>query len=80
MIHVATPNNGTALADPKNIVSLLNRVTTLLNFAPPGPVDLVAMGLSIVVVVVKLVARFGLPALPGLAWPAWIRPRSRLSV
>jgi len=67
IVHVATPNHGTALADPANLAALLDRVTTLLNLAPSGPVDAVATSLSVVLTVVKTIARFGIPALPGLA-------------
>lgn len=66
VVHVATPNHGTALADPERMGGLLDRVTTLLNLAPEGPVDAVATGLSVVLVVVKAMVRYGMPALPGL--------------
>jgi hypothetical protein len=67
VVHVGTPNHGTALADPQNLTRLLDRVTTLLNLAPSGPVDAVATALAVVLVAVKVVAAYGVPALPGLA-------------
>lgn len=67
IVHVATPNHGTALADPKYLTTMLDRVTTLLNLAPDGPVDAVATALSVVLVAVKVIAAYGIPALPGLA-------------
>lgn len=68
LVHVATPNHGTALATPDNLVAFLDRVTTMANLAPDGtPLDAVASVLSAVLVAVKVIAKYGVTALPGLA-------------
>jgi hypothetical protein len=68
LVHVATPNHGTALATPDNLVPFIDRITTMTNLAPDGtPVDVVASALSGVLVVVKVIAKYGVTALPGLA-------------
>jgi hypothetical protein len=67
VVHLATPNHGTALADPERITTLLDRATTLLNLAPDGPVDALASSLAVVLSVVKSIARFGVFTLPGLS-------------
>ncbi len=40
LVFGATPNHGTLLAQPKHVVAFLDRATTLLNLAPPGPADI----------------------------------------
>ena len=68
VVYVAAPNHGTALATPDNLVPFIDRVTTMANLAPDGtPVDVVASVLSGVLVVVKVIAKYGVTALPGLA-------------
>jgi hypothetical protein len=66
LVSVGTPNYGTILANPEHMTSLLDRVTTLANLAP-GPIGFAGDALAAVLTVVKLIARYGLPALPGLA-------------
>lgn len=66
LVAVGTPNYGTVLADPQHMTALLDRVTTLANLAP-GPIGFAGDALAAVLTVVKLIARYGLPALPGLA-------------
>jgi hypothetical protein len=69
VVFVATPNNGTALADEENIVGLLDRVATLSNIMPGTPW---AEALDAVLAVVKTVAHGVLTGLSGLAS---MRPR-----
>lgn len=64
IVFVATPNNGTALADEKNIVGLLDRVATLANIMPGTPI---VEALDAVLAVVKTVAHGVLTGLSGLA-------------
>jgi hypothetical protein len=66
-VFVATPNQGTALLDPDNVVSLINRLTTILNIAPPGPPDVIIDILEGILTVVKIVGHAILDSLPGLA-------------
>jgi hypothetical protein len=69
VVFVATPNNGTALADEENIIGLLDRVATLANVLPSIPV---IEALDAVLAVVKTVAHGVLTGLSGLAS---MRPR-----
>ena len=64
-VYVGTPNHGTPLADPAHMVAFLDRVTTMLNFVP-DPIGVTDV-LEAVLTVVKVIARTGLGALPGLA-------------
>ncbi|MEA2002178.1 MAG: hypothetical protein U9N84_09905, partial [Actinomycetota bacterium] len=64
VVFVATPNNGTALADEENIIGLLDRVATLANIMPGVPL---AEALDAVLAVVKTVAHGVLTGLSGLA-------------
>lgn len=64
VVFVATPNNGTALADEENIIGLLDRVATLANVLPSLPV---VEALDAVLAVVKTVAHGVLTGLSGLA-------------
>jgi hypothetical protein len=66
-VMVGTPNHGTALADPEHITEMLDRMTSLLNLAPPGPVEVVAEILEAILAVVKMVGRGVLTGLDGLA-------------
>ena len=64
VVFVATPNNGTALADEENIVSLLDRVATLANIMPGTPI---VEALDAVLAVVKTIAHGVLTGLSGLS-------------
>jgi hypothetical protein len=66
-VFVATPNHGTALADAENIVAFIDRYTTILNLAPPGPLEVISEILEVIVTVVKVVGHAVLNGLPGLA-------------
>ena len=67
LVHVASANHGTALATPSNLVPFLDRITTIVNLMPDGPAALVEATLTSVLVVVKIIAKYGLTAVPGLA-------------
>jgi hypothetical protein len=64
VVFVATPNNGTALADEENIIGFLDRMATLANVLPSVPV---IEALDAVLAVVKTVAYGVLRGLSGLA-------------
>lgn len=64
-VYVGTPNHGTPLADPEHMVSLLDRVSTMLNLVPDPTV--ISDVIEAILTVVKTIARVGLAALPGLA-------------
>ncbi len=66
IVHVATPNQGTVLADPANGIRFLDRVSSLLTLAPDGPLDMVATGLEAVIALAQAALEHGLGALPGL--------------
>ncbi len=66
LVHVATPNHGTALATPSNLVAFIDRITTIANLAPDGVLDAAAGVLTSVLVVVKVIAKYGVTAIPGL--------------
>ena len=63
LIMVATPNAGTALADPDHLLQLLNRLTSLLQLVPSNGVTDV---LDIVLAVLKQVAVGVFKGLDGL--------------
>ncbi|WP_309065922.1 esterase/lipase family protein [Microbacterium sp.] len=65
-VFVAAPNHGTALADADHMIAFLDRCTTLLNMAPPGPAEIVAGVLEAILTVVKMVGHAALNGLPGL--------------
>lgn len=67
IVHVASANHGTALATPSNLVPLIDRITTIVNLMPDGPAALVEATLTSVLVVVKIIAKYGLTGIPGLA-------------
>ncbi len=64
VVFVATPNNGTPLADPENIPAALDRLATLVNLLPDAA-PTVALGA--VLAWAGYTAAAGLKALPGLA-------------
>ncbi|MBK8461334.1 MAG: hypothetical protein IPL43_15120 [Micropruina sp.] len=67
IIHVATPNHGTALASPNNLVPFIDRITTMVNLIPDGGLALVETTLTAVLTVVKVIAKYGVSGIPGLA-------------
>jgi pimeloyl-ACP methyl ester carboxylesterase len=67
LVFVAAPNLGTPLPDPKHMVEFIDRYTSILNLAPPGPVSVVAEILEGVAVLVKVLGSASLKGLDGLA-------------
>ncbi len=67
IVHVASANHGTALATPSNLVPMIDRITTIVNLLPDGPAAVIEATLTSVLVVVKIIAKYGLTAIPGLA-------------
>ena len=67
IVHVASANHGTALATPNNLVPFIDRITTMVNLIPDGPAAVVETALTSVLVVVKIIAKYGLVGIPGLA-------------
>jgi hypothetical protein len=64
IVHVGVPNRGTLLADPRHMVDMLDRVTTVINLAFSGPAAELLDG---VLTVVKVVGHGALASLRGLA-------------
>ncbi len=64
IVFVATPNDGTRLAQADHMVNMLDRYTNVVQFLPDGPIEIVLEG---VVTAVKTLAHAGLSHLPGLA-------------
>jgi hypothetical protein len=67
VVFVATPNKGTLLADPDHVVNFLDRYTSALDLAPPGPAAVVTDLLEAILAVVKVIGHAGLSGLDGLA-------------
>ena len=67
IVHVASANHGTALATPANLVPFIDRITTIVNLIPDGPAAVIETTLTSVLVVVKIIAKYGLVGIPGLA-------------
>ncbi len=67
LVFVAAPNMGTPLTDPKHMVEFIDRYTSILNLAPPGPLSVVAETLEGIAVLVKLIGSASLKRLDGLA-------------
>ncbi len=65
-VFVAAPNAGTPLADDAHIKSFIDRMTTMLNLIPDGPLSLPADILGGVLDVVKILAAGAVEGLPGL--------------
>ncbi|MCW2987694.1 MAG: Glutamate synthase large chain [Solirubrobacterales bacterium] len=63
VVMAGTPNNGSTIADPRNVSKLLDTVTNLLDFLPDNPVT---DPLSLVLSVVKQVAVGAMGGLDGL--------------
>jgi hypothetical protein len=66
VVFVGAPNSGTVLADPDHLIDLLDRVTSILNLAPPGPSAVVTETLEAVITVVKVLGKGAVGGLPGL--------------
>ena len=64
IVFVATPNDGTLLAQPDHMVKMLDRYTNAIQFLPSGAVEAV---LGPIVAAVKTLSHAGLEHLPGLA-------------
>ena len=67
IVHVASANHGTALATPSNLVPMIDRISTMVNLLPDGRATVVEAALTSVLVVVKVIAKYGLAGIPGLA-------------
>jgi len=67
VIFVATPNQGTVLSNPNHVVNFLDRYTSALDLAPPGPAAVVSDVLEAILMVVKVFGHAGLSGLDGLA-------------
>lgn len=65
-VFVASPNAGTPLADDAHIKAFIDRMTTMLNLVPDGPLSLPADILGGVLDVVKILAVGAVEGLPGL--------------
>ncbi len=65
-VFVAAPNAGTPLADDAHIKAFIDRMTTMLNLIPDGPLSLPADILGGVLDVVKIIAAGAVEGLPGL--------------
>lgn len=64
IVFVATPNAGTALADPPRIPHFVERLTNYVNMLPDAALTI---GAGALLSVAGAVAEVGLPRLPGLA-------------
>ena len=64
IVFAGVPNAGTLLADKDHMVSMIDRLTTLTNLFPTGPVTEFLEGL---ITAVKVLGHAGLAGLPGLA-------------
>jgi pimeloyl-ACP methyl ester carboxylesterase len=67
IVHIGVPNAGTALADVNRHAKFLDRISTLLNLAPDGPLSVVADIFDGVLTVVKIVGCKAIGNLPGLS-------------
>ncbi len=66
-VFVAAPNHGTSLADADHMVAFIDRYTTILNAAPPGPLQVVSEILEAIITAVKVIGHAALRGLPGLS-------------
>jgi len=64
IVFVGVPNNGTLLAHPDHMVSMIDRFTTALNLFPTGPVT---ETLEALITVIKVIGHGALKSLDGLA-------------
>lgn len=67
IVHVGVPNAGTQLANVKRIGKFVDRISTMLNLAPDGPLSTVADVLDGILTVVKIIGCNGVGELPGLS-------------
>jgi hypothetical protein len=67
IVHIGVPNAGTALADVSRHAKFLDRISTLLNLAPDGPLSVVADIFDGVLTVVKIIGCKAIGNLPGLS-------------
>jgi pimeloyl-ACP methyl ester carboxylesterase len=67
IVHVGVPNAGTALANVEKHGKFVDRISTLLNLAPDGPLSVAADILDGVLTVVKIIGCNGIGTLPGLS-------------
>jgi pimeloyl-ACP methyl ester carboxylesterase len=66
IVHIGVPNAGTALADFDRHAKFLDRISTLLNLAPDGPLSVVADIFDGLLTMVKIIGCKAIGALPGL--------------
>ncbi len=66
IVHVGVPNAGTALANVERHGQFVDRISTMLNLAPDGPLSVVADVLDGALTVVKIIGCKGIGELPGL--------------
>lgn len=64
VVFVGAANAGTILAEPEHMMSMIDRLTTVSNLLPTGPVSELLDGL---ITVVKVIGHGGLKSLDGLA-------------
>jgi hypothetical protein len=64
VVFVGAANAGTILAEPEHMMSMIDRLTTISNLLPTGPVSELLDGL---ITVVKVIGHGGLKSLDGLA-------------
>ncbi|MBI4219354.1 MAG: hypothetical protein HY682_04350 [Chloroflexi bacterium] len=67
IVFVGTPNHGTALADPDHLVTMIDRYTSILNLAPPGPLSTVTEVLEGVITAVKVIGHAAVNGLDGIS-------------
>lgn len=67
IVHVGVPNAGTALANVRQHAMFVDRISTMLNLVPDGPLSVVADILDGVLTVVKIIGCNGIGELPGLS-------------
>lgn len=67
IVHVGVPNAGTELANVKRIGKFVDRISTMLNLAPDGPLSTIADILDGILTVVKIIGCNGIGELPGLS-------------
>lgn len=64
IVFVGVPNKGTVLAEPTHMVTMIDRLTTVLNVLPPGGFADVLDG---ILIAVKIIGHGALKGLDGLA-------------